>query len=343
MTHRARTALLLPLPILIACAAPAPRTAVDVASAGAVLSAGAAGVPEVDHHAHIRSPEATAALGELKRYFNEPLSPADTVQRSAELLLAQMDSSGVRRAALLSVAYWFGAKALQGDGEEERVRAENDFVAAAVARHPGRFIGYCSVNPLRDYAIREIERCAAQPHLTGLKLHLGNSEVDLSDPAHVQDVTRVFGTANRLRMDIVMHMWTRAWIATPARGAADARVVLDRLLSEAPDVDVQLAHLAGGGLYGDGADQALGGFAAAIHAGDPRVSRLYFDIAVVLSPRHSPEQRARVGERIRQLGLGRILYGTDGTNAAQNWAELRSILPLTEEEFAVLRRNTVHR
>ena len=42
--------------------------------------------------------------------------------------------------------------------------------------------GFCSVNPLKDYAIEELARCAKDPQLQlhiGLKLHFGNSDVDL--------------------------------------------------------------------------------------------------------------------------------------------------------------------
>jgi hypothetical protein len=46
-------------------------------------------------------------------------------------------------------------------------------------RRCDRLRGFCGVNPLRDYALDELARCAEQPGLRhvahGLKLHFGNS------------------------------------------------------------------------------------------------------------------------------------------------------------------------
>jgi uncharacterized protein len=55
-----------------------------------------------------------------------------------------------------------------------------------VARFTDRLRGFCSVNPLKDYALEEITRCARDPRLrSGLKMHFGNSDVDLGDAKHV--------------------------------------------------------------------------------------------------------------------------------------------------------------
>ena len=44
-------------------------------------------------------------------------------------------------------------------------------------------MAFCSVNPLRPYALEEIARCARDPRLrNGLKLHFGNSDVDVDNP-----------------------------------------------------------------------------------------------------------------------------------------------------------------
>ncbi len=324
-------ALVLPLVVIAGC------SAAGVSQTG--RQAGAANVPPTDHHAHIGSSKATAALGEMRRYFNEPGPPGDTIARTPEWFISQMDSAGVKQSIVLSVAYWFGSPPLQGASEAANVREENDWVADAVARFPDRIIGFCSVNPLRDYAVAEIDRCATNRRISGLKLHLANSVVDLTDTTHVKRVAEAFEAANRHQLAIVMHMWTPAWVTDPTRGRADAEVVLQRLLPLAPQVPVQLAHFAGGGSFGEGADLALLTFIPAIKAKSKTVANLYFDIAVVVSARQPLWMRTRIAERIREVGIKRILYGTDGTRAAENWAELRTLLPLTVDEFAVVQTN----
>ena len=72
--------------------------------------------------------------------------------------------------------------------------ADNDW-AAQVAQFPERLVGFCGVNPLKDYAIEEVARCAKNPNLRrGLKLHFGPAVIDYQNPAHIR--RRVFQAAN---------------------------------------------------------------------------------------------------------------------------------------------------
>ncbi len=85
--------------------------------------------------------------------------------------------------------------------------ADNDWTAAQVAQFPERLVGFCGVNPLKDYAIDEVARCAKNPTLRrGLKLDFGNSVVDYQNPAHIQQLRRVFHAANGHGMAIMVHM-----------------------------------------------------------------------------------------------------------------------------------------
>ncbi len=66
-------------------------------------------------------------------------------------------------------------------------------------------MGFCGLNPLKDYAL-ELARCASNPNLRrGLKLHFGNSVVDYRNPTHIERVRQVFRAANGYRMTIVVH------------------------------------------------------------------------------------------------------------------------------------------
>jgi predicted TIM-barrel fold metal-dependent hydrolase len=224
------------------------------------------------------------------------------------------------------------------------VKAENDWTAQQVARFPDRLVGFCSVNPLEAYALDEVTRCAAIPELrTGLKLHMGNSVVDYRSPQHIERLREVFRLANGFRMAIVVHL--RASISQKVSyGRDEARTFLDRVVPAAADVPIQIAHLAGAGGYSDpAADAALSVFTEAIAARDPHTRRLYFDVTTNVRPNATVEQRALIARRLRELGLERILYGSDaagGTNLPprEGWAAFRT-LPLTDVEFATIGGN----
>src|SRR5579862_9155037 len=143
--------------------------------AWAIVLAPAQAANLIDHHQHLMSPQALSVFSAPKA-----ITAAD--------LIAQMDAAGIDRAVVLSDAYGFSNPFKNpGPGEYVRVRAENDWVSTEVAKYPGRLTGFCGVNPLRDYALEEIERCSKDPNLrTGLKLHFGNSDVNLDIEEHVE-------------------------------------------------------------------------------------------------------------------------------------------------------------
>jgi predicted TIM-barrel fold metal-dependent hydrolase len=294
----------------------------------------AAQAPAVDYHQHLFSPGAAALV------TGDPHSPGI----GARDVIALLDSAGIREALVLSVAYtWGKASRAPVANEYQHVKAENDWTGRQAALYPDRLRAFCSFNPLKPYALAELARCSRDPQLHfGVKLHFGNSDVDLDDPAKVARVRKVIQGANRYRMPVVVHMHTSHDMHRKY-GADEARVFLQELLPAAADVSVQIAHLAGSGGYDDATDAALGVFADAIARHDARMQNVWFDAAVVVQPGMSPAQLQRIAERIRQVGVERLLYGSDAaTNALAypraGWAAFRR-LPLSEAEFRTIAAN----
>ncbi len=112
--------------------------------------------------------------------------------------------------------------------------------AGQVAAFSDRLVAFCSFNPLAEYALAELERCASSGRFVGIKLHFGMSAVNLKDAAHVAKVREVVEAANRRGMSLIVHVR-----AGPEYGGEEARVLLDRIVSAAPDVTFQIAHLLG--------------------------------------------------------------------------------------------------
>jgi predicted TIM-barrel fold metal-dependent hydrolase len=285
--------------------------------------------PVVDHHQHLISPSIAALLSSGAR-------SAPTI--SARQLVALLDSAGVQRALVLSLAYMYGSPTRTLDSEYAKVRAENDWTEMQAAQYPDRLRAFCSFNPLKDYAIGELERCAAKPDLHyGIKLHFGNSDVQLENQEHLEQLRRVFRAANQHRLAIVIHLHANIARHRPY-GAIQARILLDSLLPLAPDVPVQIAHLAGSGGYSDpGADSVMAVLADAVAAHDPRTRRLWFDVTTVALPGMTDTVAALVVRRIRQVGVDRILYGSDAAVPGnlpprEGWAAFRKV-PLTTAEF----------
>ena len=284
--------------------------------------------PLIDYHQHLFSPELVTLIG------------VGTLDASR--LIALLNSAGIRRALVLSVAYSWSNPSRNVENDYDHVKAENDWVAAQVARYPDRLRAFCSVNPLRDHALAEIDRCASDPQLkNGLKLHIGNSAADYHRSPDLAKLRAVFRAANQKHMAIVIHLRASVSRHLPY-GREEARIFFDSILPEARDVPVQIAHLAGAGGYDSTTDAALAVFTEAIARRDPLARRLWFDVTTV-SRNATPEDLKLLALRIRQLGPERVLFGSDaptGGNLAprESWADFLRV-PLTEAEFRTIATN----
>jgi uncharacterized protein len=261
--------------------------------------------PLADHHQHLFSPAINELLPSIK-----PITAQDVI--------GLLDAAGIRRGVILSVAYMYGRTGREPQDEYAKVRAENDWVGAQAALFPERLRAFCSFNPLKEYALDELTRCAKEPNLRhGIKLHFGNSDVQLENPDHLEMLKRIFRAANARRMAIVAHM--RASISKQRPyGPEQAHAFLEQLLPLVPDIPIQIAHLAASGPgYDDPqADSVLAVLADAIAKNDPRTRKLWFDVTTVAIPRNSAEVSALLVKRIRQLGVNRVLYGSDAATGS---------------------------
>jgi predicted TIM-barrel fold metal-dependent hydrolase len=254
----------------------------------------------------------------------------------AQRLVAMLDAARIKRAVVLSVGYWFDSPTRTLDRSAEAMKAENTWTAEQAARFPDRLIAFCSLNPVSDSAAGAMRHCTADKRFKGLKLHFGNSRVDLLNPDHVRRTREVFAAANRARLPIVVHVRN-----SDSYGAKEAHVFLDELVTAAPDVPVQIAHLWGGSNF---SADALAVYAEAVAARRPATRRLYFDVADAALVASTPELAQAVADRIRQIGLDRIFYGSDAVfgnhpDPGGSWAAFRKGIPLRGAEFEKIAQN----
>lgn len=288
--------------------------------------------PAVDHHQHLLSPE----------MITPGQQPID-----AKKLVAALDVAGIRRAVILSNAYRIGSPfyAIAFPDEYPRVIAENDWTAREAAKFPRRLVAFCSVNPLKDYALGEVARCARDPRFgRGIKLQFGNSDIDLDDPTDLAMLRRLFRAANVQRLAIVIHL-RPSESRQRAYGAAEAQAFLDQVLPAAPDVVVQIAHLGGGGggSLDTATEQALSVFAAAFAQNDPRVRNLWFDVSGITGGADAAARAPRIAQLLRTIGTQHLLYGSHGGDPtdppAKAALEAFRALPLTPAELRAIERN----
>ena len=296
----------------------------------------------VDHHMHVHSP---AILAFMPAYCSSearigPCPEPFTHPYTADEMIAQMDAAGVERGLIMSTGYLAESPMMQPPAPDhaEILRAANDFTVELAAQYPDRLAAFVGINPVTETALGEIARWSGDPMVTGIKLHLTNSDVDLRNPRHVAQLAAVFRAAHEAGLVIMVHMRTRA----DDYGAKDVRTFLDHVLPEAGDTPVQVAHAAGWGGTGLNTLSALDAFADALDA-DPAIGvNLYFDLAAVWDDDTPEDDRAALVRLIRRIGLSHFVAASDwpfSHDLVDYYGRLYPKLGLTPREWDVIRAN----
>ena len=283
--------------------------------------------PRIDYHQHLIS----AAFAPIVK----------APMRDGSALVRDLDAAGIQQAVVLSVGYTY-ADERKGFADPDRMtREENDWTSAQVAANAPRLIGFCSANPLRDAALAEIERCLGLPGMIGIKVHMGNAGLTFRNPAHLARMQQLMAIAEKRRAPVLIHMRARGGTDY---GAPDAQLFLDRIAPMAPSVEVIIAHLgASSPGYPAQNDEVMAVFAAAAQKRDRRMRNIYFDVSANVTEEMTPVQGAQMAQRLRQVGLKRILYGSDlnapGGSVRAGWEIFRNRSGLTPAEVRLVFSN----
>jgi predicted TIM-barrel fold metal-dependent hydrolase len=283
--------------------------------------------PFIDYHQHLVSP-AFAPIVKLP-------------ERNGAALVRELDEAGIDRAVVLSVGYSYGDERKGLTDPDRLTREENDWTSAEVVKNAPRLIGFCSANPLRDAALGELERCLKLPGMRGIKQHFGNAGVTLRNPAHLARMQQVFALAQRLRVPVLVHMRARGG---SNYGAEDAKLFVDKVVPASPDIDIIVAHLGTSGPgYDAQTDSVMAAFSAAAQARNPNMRNVYFDVATNVVQDSTGAKRAIVAQRIRQVGVSHVLYGSDlsppGGSIRRGWEIFRANTELTRNEYRTISSN----
>lgn len=274
----------------------------------------------LDAHTHVVSPELAALLV-------GPGAPPST----ADELIERLDEANVKQAVVLSLAYFPELP------DAAAVRAENDFTATEVAKYPDRLIAFCGINPLRDGALDEIDRCVDELGMKGVKLHLPASGVDMKLPEHVEALSAVFDRIAERDLPVLMH--SGAPLGLPLD--SDAFANLGIVIATHPTVRLTMAHCTND-TDRDEMEIWLAGLQAGLFnnenmfVGTSSCLRFYKD-----APR---AQKQLMVWRLRTWGIDRVLFASDYLTIAPDATpadalETLKSYPFTRQELRTILNN----
>ena len=177
----------------------------------------------------------------------------------------------------------------------EQVREANDRVMQAVRKHPDRFIGYFTLNPVyQKESLEEIKRCVDQ----GFAGYKGYTQVKISDPLYYPIIERFID----LKMIILMHGFCQLGLGgyrmkydigkAPNTSVPEDFVCIARRY---PEATFQYAHIGGGSDWE---------YACKAFRHSPNI---YVDTA------GSNNEEHMIDFAVECLGEDRLLYGSDSS------------------------------
>jgi len=154
--------------------------------------------------------------------------------KTIEQMLEEYSECGIEKLVLFA---W------DAETSSHRPRVTNEFVAGISDKFPERIIGFASVDPHKESAVKELEYAIKELKLTGLKLHPQVQGFEPNDPAYFP----LYSKCVELGVPITFHTGSTYWGAGLAGGGGvklnfSNPMLLDDVAADFPELQLIMAH-----------------------------------------------------------------------------------------------------
>ena len=285
-----------------------------------------------DGHVHIMSPD----LIKDWKALGIPFSKSEAKYADLDTILKTNHAEHIN---LIGMGYVYGnSEFYQGDDEYEKVKQENNFLFES-AKNYSNVQPYFAIDPLKEYALEELERCLKLNSNSGLKLHFSSSQVYLTEPEHLIKVKAIFKKAAEQQLPILLHFdnWH------PKFGGPDVQLMAKEILSDIAPLQLTIAHFGSSGGFNQKTKNVLDAFIEGFENGSiPSKHSIRFDISAVALDKDSEGVKKLTEDEFKELktycdklGYDKISFGTDyPLYTSKEYVEiLKNKLQLTESEL----------
>ena len=184
----------------------------------------------INSHCHIielekvlGNQDAMKLIGSIPAFSKELEQTIDII--NVDEVLNQMDEAGIDQTILFAL-------------ECPILYSSNEYVASLCEKHPDRFIGFASVNPLEKGAADKLEKLAKEFPFKGVKFHPPLQNFYPND----SKVNPVYEVAQSLGLPVVFHVGTTPFGHLTKLAQADP-LLLDEVACNFPEMKIILTHL----------------------------------------------------------------------------------------------------
>ncbi len=262
-----------------------------------------------DSHVHIMSPD----LISYWKSLGIPFSKSDAIYANVDTI---MEINNADHINLIGMGYVFTSQEYyEGNDRYERMQKENNYLFESALKYPEQITPYFAIDPLQDFAVEELERCYGLFPESGVKLHFNASQVYLTEPVHLEKVSKVFKKSAEHDLPILLHFdnWH------PKFGKRDLGIMMDTLLKDIPPVRLQIAHFGTSGGFNEKTKAFIDAFLELKDGNHfPEGHQIMFDISAVALDKDSEGVEALTDDGFKELrkyidkiGIENIVFGTD--------------------------------
>lgn len=263
----------------------------------------------VDYHVHIFSPELITNLSiqglDFKKARFQIIKEKEEYSNISEITNDNEDAKMI----LISVGYAY--KNIEGNlTEEEFVKRENNLLAEKVKTNRNNLIGFYGINPLKEFAIKEIKRCDEELKLDGLKLHLQSSNLNLKDSIHISKLKEVFQLADERNIPLLIHNNA----LDNSFGKEYFKIFTEEILDKCDSLTIIFAHAGGGGHFFQFGYDFLNEFNSYFQNDKSRTKhKIYFELSGVVKVIKYPKEKTHTEflELMKKIGYDKFLFGSD--------------------------------
>jgi hypothetical protein len=154
--------------------------------------------------------------------------------KTFEQMLDEYSTAGVERIVLFA---W------DAETTSHRPRVTNEFISTIVERYPNRIVGFASVDPHKESAVKDLTRAVRDLKLRGLKLHPQAQAFQPNDSKFYS----IYSRCVELDIPVTFHTGSTYWGAgLPGGGGLKLRLsdpmLLDDVAADFPELKIIMAH-----------------------------------------------------------------------------------------------------
>ena len=262
-----------------------------------------------DNHVHIMSPELIKDWKALGIPFSKP----DYYYSNIDSILNINNADYIN---LIGMGYVYGSPEFYpGNNEYEKLKQENNYLFKVSNKHKQNVKPFFAIDPLKEYAIEELQRCLQLNKNSGLKLHFSSSQVYLTELEHLKKVKSIFDIASKNNLPILLHFdnWH------PKFGKVDIEILVDSILTNLKPIHLTIAHFGTSGGFNQKTKNVINAFVELYETDRiPERHKILFDISAVALNKDSEgvskltkDEFIELKSSLDKLGYEKIVFGTD--------------------------------